>query len=298
MIRRFLFHRQRVPSLMLSLLCLVGAGMPAWAQFETRSTFLIGNSPESIAVGDFNHDGKQDVAVANAGSNQIGVSLGNGDGTFKAPVFYTVGGGPDSIATTILTSSGNLDLMVANSVNSTISVLLGNGDGTFQSAKTFNTSADPTFLCVGDFNGDHIPDVVVADSPYISVLLGNGDGTFQAPIDNASLPTYIPGLAVGDFNGDGKVDVAAAAPNTGFVAIGILLGNGDGTLRSAMLRTVNFGPESIVVGDFNRDGKQDLAISGPGVLLGNGDGTFGPEVDYPGGDRSVSTNSVEMVKQI
>jgi FG-GAP-like repeat/Transmembrane protein 131-like N-terminal/Abnormal spindle-like microcephaly-assoc'd, ASPM-SPD-2-Hydin len=270
------------------LLFLLGACAPAWAQFETRSTFSVGNSPESIAVGDFNHDGRQDVAVATAGSYTIAVSLGNGDGTFKAPVFYTVGGVPTSIAAAPLTASGNLDLVVANALTSNISVLLGNGDGTFQAAKNANTSADPTFVCLGDFNGDHILDLVVADSPYVSVLLGNGDGTFRAPIDNSSLPTYIPGLAIGDFNGDGHLDVAAAAPNTGFVAVGILLGNGDGTLQAAVLRPVNFGLESVVAADFNGDGKLDLAFSGLGVLLGNGDGTFGPEVDYAGGGEYVS----------
>jgi hypothetical protein len=273
---------------LVALVSLFGAAASALAQFETRSTFFVGNSPEFIAVGDFNHDGKQDIAVATAGSYKIAVSLGNGDGTFKAPVFYTVGSVPDSIAAASLTASGNLDLVVANALSSNISVLLGNGDGTFQSAKNFNTGAAPTFVCVGDFNGDHILDLVVADSPYVSVLLGNGDGTFRAPIDNTSLPTYIPGLAVGDFNGDGYVDVAAAAPNTGFVAVGILLGNGDGTLQAAVLRPVNFGPESVVAADFNGDGKLDLAFSGLGILLGNGDGTFGTEVDYPGGGEYVS----------
>ena len=275
-----------------ALFFFVGAAAPLWAQFETRSTFFVGNSPESIAIGDFNHDGKQDVAVATPGSSQISVSLGNGDGTFRAPTFYTVGSVPDSIAAASLTNSGNLDLVVTNALSSSVSVLLGNGDGTFRTAKSLTTSADPTFVCVGDFNGDHIPDLVVADSPYISVFLGNGDGTFQSPINNTSLPTYVSGLAVGNFDGSGNLGVAVAAPNTGFVAIGILLGNGDGTLQSAVLRPVNFEPESVVVADFNGDGKADIAFgeafAGLGVLLGNGNAAFGPEVDYSGGGERVN----------
>jgi hypothetical protein len=264
------------------LVCVLGLNGLASAQFETRAIIpvgggSIGSSPTAIAVGDFNHDGKLDIAVA---SDRVQVLLGNGDGTFQPPLNYQAGVGPLSLVAADLNHDGNLDLVVAN-LESTVSVLLGNGDGTFQPAKNYNTTAMTQFLAVGDFNGDHIPDLVVADSPYVSVMPGNGDGTFQAPIDNATLPTFIPSVAVGDFNGDGKLDVAAAAPNTGFVDVAILMGNGDGTLQPAVHHPVNFGPTSLVAVDLNGDGKLDIAYEGGlGVLLGNGDGTFQPEVDY------------------
>ena len=252
----------------------------AAAQFETRAIVSVGDAPTSIAVGDFNHDGKPDIAVAAANALKIEVFLGRGDGTFQAPLTYPDPAIPMWIVVADLNRDGILDIVAANH-ESSISVLLGNGDGTFQTAKNFNLKSMSDFLAVGDFNGDHIPDLVVANSPYVSVMLGNGDGTFQPPIDNMTLPTHIPGIAIGDFNGDGKLDVAAAAPNSGFVAVALLLGNGDGTLQPAILYPVNHSPQSVVAVDLNRDGKLDLAYeAGLGVLLGNGDGTFQPEVDY------------------
>ncbi len=256
---------------------------PAAAQFETRGSSPVLQFPSSIAIGDFNHDGKLDLAVAcSLRSTQVTVLLGNGDGTFQAARNFTVAGAPYSVATADFNHDGNLDLAVAT--GSGVSVLLGNGDGTFQSATNFATTAAPTFIAVGDFNRDRIPDLIVADSPYVSVLLGNGDGTFRAPIDNNSLPTYIPAVAVGDFNGDGNLDAAALAPNTGFTAVGVLLGNGDGSFRYAASYPIAEGSSSVATADFRGDGKLDLAVaggSGVSVLLGNGDGSFQPEVSYP-----------------
>ncbi len=96
--------------------------------------------------------------------------------------------------------------MVTANGSSSVSVYLGNGDGTFQSPKTSSTTANCSFVAVGNFNGDRNLDIVVVDSPYVSVLLGNGDGTFQAPVDNESFvgPEQV---AVGDFNNDRHLDV-------------------------------------------------------------------------------------------
>jgi hypothetical protein len=113
-------------------------------------------------------------------------------------------------------------------------VLLGNGDGTFQAAMRSGLNYDPNSLAIGDFNGDHIPDVVAAGSSNfvgtVSVLLGNGDGTFQAPIDITVPSDFVSGVAVGDFDRDGRLDVVGVDRG---VARGvfILLGNGDGTFR-------------------------------------------------------------------
>jgi FG-GAP-like repeat len=92
---------------------------------------------------------------------------------------------------------------VSNFNSDNVSVFLGNGDGTFQAAKNFPAGRGPTFVVVGDFNRDNVPDLAVPNvvAETVSVLLGNGDGTFQAPMDfpGGSGPSS---LAVGDFNGD------------------------------------------------------------------------------------------------
>jgi len=258
------------------------------------ATVPVDGTPSAIATGDFNGDGKIDVAVTNS-NNSVSILLGNGDGTFRPAVDYAVGGGPTGLAVGDFNGDGKLDLAVANFVTNDVSVLLGNGDGTFQPALTFTTAgeAEPLAVAVGDFNGDGKLDLAVANgfTNNVSVFLGNGDGTFQTGVDY-KVGTLPAALAVGDFNADGKLDLAVANNTT--LNVSILLGNGDGTFQPA----VNFrgGGGSVVVGDFNGDGKLDLALantnnpSGMGrisVLLGNGDGTFQTGVDYtalPGTD--------------
>src|SRR3989442_717046 len=175
----------------------------------------------SVAVGDLNGDGIPDLAVvpsgANfpSGANSVSVLLGNGDGTFQAARnFATLSTRPFSAAVGDFNGDGVPDLAVAGGVDletSSISVLLGNGDGTFQAARGFATGSHARSVAVGDFNGDGVPDLAVANagSDSVSVLLGNGDGSFQAAL------TFTVGknprsVAVGDFNGDGMADLAGA----------------------------------------------------------------------------------------
>jgi len=147
----------------------------AAAQFEARGSFPASANPHSVAVGDFNHDGKLDLAVADSGSN-VAVLLGNGDGTFKPAVYYTVGVGPVSVAAADFNGDGNLDLAASNSISTYVSILLGNGDGTFQAATQTPPLADYSrFVSVGHFNNDKKLDLVVIDGICLSVLLGNGD---------------------------------------------------------------------------------------------------------------------------
>ena len=260
--------------------------MPALAQFETRGSYPVLNEPYSIAVGDFNHDGKLDMAVASIlTATHVSVLLGNGDGTFKPAVNYDSGLQPISVVTADFNGDGNPDLAVADSGSSSnnVAILLGNGDGTFQAPKFYSTPSAPTFVAVGDFNNDHKLDLVLTDGQYVSVMLGNGDGTFQAPINTK--PTYAPlALGVGQFNSDGKLDVVVAQESL-VDQVQVLLGNGGGTFRLGATYPVGPIPSSIAVADFRGIGKQDLAVAcggglGVEVLLGNGDGTFQQEVTY------------------
>jgi len=247
----------------------------------------------SVAVADFNRDGKLDLV---AGASLL---LGNGDGTFQAPTFYNNGGYsvPYGMAVVDFNGDGKADLALTNQGGLNVSVLLGNGDGTFQAATNYVAGSFPYGLATGDFNGDGKPDLAVANSGgqgenlgTVSVLFGNGDGTLQAATGYAagSVPLF---AAVGDFNGDGEPDLAVA--NEDGNSVSVLVGNGDGTFQAAVNYGAGSNPYSIAVGDFNGDGKPDLAVANYGssnvsVLLGNGDGTFQAAVSYGAGSNPYS----------
>ena len=125
-------------------------------------SYPVGVGPSSLVVGDFNGDGKPDLAVANYQSNSVSVLLGNGDGTFQAARNSVVGAAPTSIAEGDFNGEGKLDLVVANFLDNSVSILLGNGDGTFHNAPNSPLSMyRPNLVAVGDFNGDGKLDVIV-----------------------------------------------------------------------------------------------------------------------------------------
>ena len=285
-------------------------------------------------------------AISDDCSNgSVTVLLNNGDGTFQTAVPYNSGGQePYSVAVADVNGDGKPDLVVANSCASypncanvgVIGVLLGNGNGTFQTAATYGSGGwQADSIAVADVNGDGRPDLIVmnecasgassGDCPntagLVGVLLGNGDGTFQ------TVATYDSGVllgrfvAVADVNGDGKPDLLTAGCSTigttGFNclvdniangAVGVLLGNGDGTFQTAV--AYNSGaqePYSVAVADVNGDGKPDLVVANflclinscpfdlVGVLLGNGDGTFQTAATYGSGAEGTASIAVADV---
>jgi len=241
------------------------------------------------------------------------VLLGNGDGTFQAAVAYDSGGiAAESVAVADMNGDGKPDLVVSNCTNcstygdGSVAVLLGNGDGTFQTAHAIDSGGYlPISMVVADVNGDGKPDVIVGQCSgpifgcfpgEVGVLLGNGDGTFQTAVNYSSGADNPMAVAVADVNGDGKLDILVSNLGTGSQgllngAVGVLLGNGDGTFQPAVIYDAGgIRTAGLAVADVNADGKLDVVVtdqsgscltgSTVAVLLGNGDGTFQPAVGF------------------
>jgi len=251
--------------------------------FQNYVQYATGGLPTSVAVGDFNGDGKPDLAVGFERGSTVSVLLGNGDGTFQPPAAYDTGSAPLSVAVWDLNRDGNADLVTANAISNTVTVLLGKGNGTFPTHVSYAVGAEPEWVAVGDLNGDTKADLAVANfnSNTVSVLLGNGDGTFQAHI-NQIAGSFPNSLAIADFNGDAKEDLVVT--NLRIDPVKVLLGEGDGTFQPIQnFKTIpcsegNLCVSAIVAVDLNADGAPDLAVANEqnnavSVLMNTG-GTF------------------------
>ena len=177
--------------------------------FGPYSSLPLGNGATSVAVDDFNNDGKPDVAVTNSTDNDVEIFLGNGNGTFQAGETYFAGPRPAQLVVDDFAGNGIMDLAVSNLFSNTVTVLMGNGNGTFSDPLTYAAGLNPVAPSAMDINGDGIPDLLVPDNGEntIFVLLGNGNGKFY-PTGAISTPTYgVNNLIVGDLNGDGSPDI-------------------------------------------------------------------------------------------
>ena len=273
-------------------------------EFAATTNISVGTFPYGVAAGDFNGDGKADIAVANDNSDFGGnfygnatVRLGNGNGTFATAATYSTSltRGAYALTTADFNHDGRLDLAVANSgpqnTIGTVSVLLNTGNGTFGAATEYTAGANPFQITSGDFNGDGNPDLAVANSygSTITILLGSASGTFAAA-PAVSVGNYPQGVFAADFNGDGKSDLVTSGG--GYARV--ILGNASGTLTVANSYVASFGASAATAGDFNNDGKIDIVVANytsPGkiaIRLGRGDGTFsalGGEVTVGGAPR-------------
>ena len=234
----------------------------------------------SVAVGDFNKDGKLDMAVVGADSTSIQILYGNGDGTFtQGPTVGNFYQGIRQLKAADFNQDGNLDLAAVDLNNSVIHIFLGHGDGTFTQTTDAVSQFGSSGITITDYNKDGIPDMIVANAyaGTVSFLAGKGDGTFTSGWDSYVSSQNPTNVISGDFNNDGNQDFAVNILNG--TGIAVYLGNGDGTFSAPVYYNTGANAAYMTAGDFNGDGNVDLAVANAGdstitILLGKGDGTF------------------------
>jgi hypothetical protein len=269
-----------------SVYILLGDGT---GNYSVAHSYSVSSTPFSLKTADFNNDGKLDLFfttdTTTTASASFDILLGNGDGSFAAPIVTSIDPGtfPSVGPMTIADLNGDHIADVTALVNGELTVYLGNGDGTFAAPVSYFGGANASTFGIGEFNSDGKPDAAVCGSAGLGVLLGKGDGTFLP----ASFPDPPPPpptkyldptldcqiLATADFNGDGTTDLIVAQ----FFQTSVLLGNGDGTFTTLPSAVPPVG----VVADINGDGKLDLVDpSGLSATFGNGDGTFSGTINF------------------
>ena len=230
--------------------------------FGAATSYTVGNNPRGLTIGDFNADGKLDVAVVNTTSDTLSVLLNSGNGSLLAAVYYATGSGPYAVTMADFDGDGKLDLATSNNWSNNVSVRFGTGTGAFGAKTDYVTNGtNPNWIVAVDLNADGKPDLATSNysGSTVSVLLNRGGGEFATGVAYAT-GTGTNGLynvVAADLNADGKQDLAVANHENG--KIGLLYGNGDGTLQTAV--TQNFNAIALTVGDFNEDGRVDLAAA-------------------------------------
>jgi uncharacterized repeat protein (TIGR01451 family) len=270
----------------LSVLLGTGGG-----EFGATTSYSVSGDVFDVVVGDFNGDGKADLAAVKYFASTVAILLGDGIGHFGPPVEYGAGvSAPRELAVGDFNQDGHLDLLVGQ-WGCAVSLLLGDGTGAFSQGGVFGTGGCMAeAVGVGDLNNDGKVDAVVANygTASIAVLLGNGSGGFSPPVNYPSGPGPFS-IAVTDLNNDGKQDLVVANSNTGggggFSGVTVLLGNGSGGFARPSSYPAGDGTVAVAVGDFNGDGRQDVAAANfdsheLSIFAGDGTGGLLPAINF------------------
>ena len=267
--------------------------------FETAANHAVGgpsgeDPPASdlndLVLGDFNNDGREDIAAVDGSEETLYVLLGNGTGTFQSATGKKILGFPTSIAAGALAGGKNLDLVTADIAIGEVSVLLGNGSGGFGSPANYPAGTWPESVVVANLNPrtDSFPDVAVSNSSTakVSVLLGKGNGTLGS---KASYPSGGDGagLVAAPFDGDQYTDLATSNESAGTVSL--LPGNGSGSFGSPISFATGEDPLGLAAAEIEGTAGADLLAANSGG--GNISVLLGPAVTLSAGTEAFEFGS-------
>ncbi|CAF1020117.1 unnamed protein product [Adineta ricciae] len=247
--------------------------------------------PYSLTIADFNHDQQFDVAVANFGTNNIGIFLGKGNGSLTFHKIFPLGSSrPRWIDNGDLNNDSFVDLVTVNYGTNTIGIHLGDGQGNFQKQTIYSTGFDSDLfsLKIKDLNNDGNLDIVVSNFGIdnIGIFYGFGDGKFTNQTSlYTGLKSHPYSIVIDDFNHDEHMDIGVT--HSGTNQIGIYLGVGNQSFTKATLYSTgnSSSPLSIATGDFNNDNHLDIIVGNyeipnVGIFYGDGTGSFSDQIIF------------------
>ena len=232
--------------------------------FRAAHHYFAGPTPVALVAAQLNplRDTNPDLAVASLTSDTVPILLGDVTGGFNPPRTFAAGDGPVAVESADFTGEGHADLACANLFSGKVSILRNDGHGGFVILRELAADREPTALVAADLNHDGRPDLAVAnrEAGTISIFLGEGDGRFQAR-QSVEVGYGALALAAADLSGDGRLDLAVAIAGPVWNVVDVLAGDGAGGFAEPVRLGVGLSPSAVAVGDFNRDGRPDLAVA-------------------------------------
>lgn len=265
--------------------------------FSPMTTYPVDATPVDLKMADLDQDGYKDVVVCNNGGNNLTVWINDQNGGLTNSSSLTVGSAPSGLFVGDVDDDGKQDLLIVNTDDNSLSVILNQGGGNWDtSVSPMSVIATPINIVGGDFNGDHISDLIInSGNQLLQMIPGKHLAGLGYTAPTGLTPTK---LVTGDWDGDGTMGLAVLSTG-GNGEISILRGNGRGLFTAGTPISNVLNPKDIISGDWNFDGKADLAVVLGGssivrIYLGKGDRTFESPLEYPVGSGPISVVSADL----